>query len=209
VKPDNAYQAAWETSQRKFQTLDPQTMARNSLCAFDVDAGHFVVKSLAQIIHIAYPNGDATWVNAGRLLPFDWSLILLNYLSRAKIVDTENQWVSFRELPQGNFFYRNLERTAFKELSDFYSACDKNLLRDAATRLGFSVVTMQADLTLAGNFAPRIPVRVQFWEGEDDLPASSQILFDRTVAEQLHIEDIAVLCGLIQRQLMKQYTATR
>jgi hypothetical protein len=42
-----------------------------------------------------------------------------------------------------------------------------------------------ADAAYSFEITPRIPVAVQFWNGDDEFPPESKILFDKTITEHL------------------------
>ena len=49
----------------------------------------------------------------------------------------------------------------------------------------------------------KIPVTVIAWAGDEDIPANANILFDYSAKEQIHIEDIAVIGGVVAGKLVK------
>jgi hypothetical protein len=50
---------------------------------------------------------------------------------------------------------------------------------------------------------PKIPVTVIVWAGDEEIAANANILFDKTVKEQIHIEDVAVIGGVVAGKLVK------
>ena len=208
LKNKTAYQAAFAHSRDKIGHLTPDEIERRSLCQFDVSGGCFDIPSLGQRFRVSYPAGMIKWAMTEKDVPLDWALVLLNYLTSAKEKASAGQWVTYRDLPSGQVFYGNLERYVLKELSAWYACHDKNLLSAALDKAGFVPVLGSADLNMRIDFAPRVPVLLQFWDGDEDMPASSQMLFDRDAADQLHIEDLAVVCGIVRRWLIGTDSST-
>ncbi len=208
-EPMSNYDPAFAQSIGRLKQLSPRAISAACQCSFDEPQGYFSVASLGREIHIAYPNGRVTFANTTEPLPFDWALVLLNHLSTAKPLPILGEWVSFGALPDGRFFAANIRRTALEPLGRLFLTCDQPRLLQALARLGFAPVEMNADLAAVGTCAPRVPVAVQFWNGEEELPPSCQILFDRTVTDQMHIEDIAALCGVVRRELSNAYAEVR
>jgi len=97
---------------------------------------------------------------------------------------------------------------SIEALGDFFSSCDKDILRHSLIEAGFDLIKAKANITAKGFFAPRIPILLNFWEGEEDIPSACQILFDSTISEQMHIEDSAALCNIIKNQVINQYNRT-
>jgi hypothetical protein len=49
---------------------------------------------------------------------------------------------------------------------------------------------------------PRVPVQLILWQGDEELPPESTILFDATISDYLPAEDIAVLSGMLVYRLI-------
>lgn len=207
MKNEKTYQAAFAQSREKIARLAPEEIGRRSLYRYDTTSQHFEMTSLGQAFSVSYPDASIRWANAEQDVPMDWALVLLNYLSSAKEIPIAGEWLTYRQLPSGQVFYGNLERYTLKELSTWYAQCNPNQLRAALSKTQCMVVHASADLNIQIDFTPRVPVLLQFWDGDEDMPASSQILFDRTAAEQIHIEDLAVVCGIIKRWVMRAYSS--
>jgi len=204
---EGSYAPAFEQSRKKLKQLLPEKVSESALLCFDRTNKCFTIKSFGQEFAISYPEGQVIFQGQDKvLLSLDWELILLNYLSSAKEMPLKNEWVSYRELPQGNVFFPHIRNNVLEVLGRFFSDCDKNLLRDVLTKLGFDFTDTRADIAATAEFAPRVPVFIQFWEGEEDIPSSCQILFDRTISEQMHIEDAAALCILVKGLVLKEYS---
>ena len=197
---EGGYAPAFMKSRENLRRLMPQTIMERSLC--DFSNGCFSIESFGQTILISYPEGQIISETSHSL---DKRLLLLNYLSYAKTIPLSGQWISYRDLPSGNVFYPHIKKYAIEALGDFFSGCDKAILRRSLREAGFELINGKADLSAKGFFAPRIPILLHFWEGEEDIPSASQILFDSTISEQMHIEDSAALCTIIKNQVVNSY----
>lgn len=205
-KKEGCYSPAFENSRKRLQQLSPDMISKSSMLQYDWVKSCFTVHSFGQEIEISYPEGQVYFKGTyEKPIRFGWDLMLLNYLSSSKELPFKNEWVTYRELPQGNVFYPNIRTHVLEVLSRFFADSDKYLIRNVLTELGFNFVESKADMAATANFVPRVPVLIQFWEGEDDVPSSCQILFDRTIADQMHIEDVAGLCSLIKELIITQY----
>ena len=60
-----------------------------------------------------------------------------------------------------------------------------------------------ADAAYRFKITPRIPVAVLHWTGDDDFPAESKILYDRTITEHLASDIIYALAVGICKRLEK------
>jgi len=198
--------SAFEQSRKKFQQLSPELIAKVTLLPYDQVTNCFTVDSFGHKIQIVYPEGRVFFRDSEeKPISIYWELILLNYLSHATEIPLQNEWVSYRELPHGNLYYRNIMKGALEPLGRFFTECDKVLVPIILTKLGFTLIETKADVAARGEFVPRIPVLIQFWEGEEGIPSSCQLLFDRTTSNQMHIEDTGALCRLIKALILEQY----
>jgi len=201
---EGGYAPAFMKSRENLRKLIPQIIMERSLCNFS--NGCFSIDSFGQTIQISYPEGQIINTGSETSHSLDKRLLLLNYLSYAKNLPLSGQWVSYRDLPSGNVFYPHIKKYAIEALGDFFSSCDKNILRQSLIEMGFDLIQAKADITAKGFFAPKIPILLHFWEGEEEIPSACQILFDSTISEQMHIEDSAALCNIIKNTIIDQYT---
>lgn len=202
---EGGYTPAFIKSRENLRKLTPQTIAEGSLCKYL--NGLFIIESFGEIIEISYPEGQIIGQDSNS--PYsDNRLLLLNYLSYAKNIPFSDQWVSYRDLPHGNVFYPSIKRNVIDTLGDFFSSCNKEVLSHSLAEAGFTLLPAKADIAVKGFFAPRIPILLYFWEGEEGIPSACQILFNSTISEQMHMEDISALCGIIKTQVISQYTRT-
>ncbi|KJS84356.1 MAG: hypothetical protein JM58_10955 [Peptococcaceae bacterium BICA1-8] len=206
-KKEGSYSVAFEQSREKFQQLSPEVISKMTLLEYDRANNCFTVDSFGHEIEISYPEGKVSLKDSEEnILSLARQLILLNYLSSSKDQPLKNELVSYRELPHGNVFYSNIKTHILEGLGNFFSNCDRSAVRDILRKLGFVFIQSKADLTARVEFVPRVPVQIQFWEGEEGIPSSCQILFDRTISDQMHIEDAAALCYLIKELILKLYS---
>jgi hypothetical protein len=202
---EGAYAPAFVESRKRLGALNPQEIIQKSLCRYDEAKSCLYLKSFNQAFLISYPAGEILNTSVSPKPPLDWALILLNYLSGAKDLPLTGDLVTYRDLPMGNVFFPSIKTYVLEVLGKFYEECNKNSLENAFQRLGFVLLNTKADLTVRGYFTPRIPIQIQFWEGEEDIPSTCQILFDSSIADQLHIEDIAALCGTTRDLILYNY----
>ncbi|MCR4434392.1 MAG: DUF3786 domain-containing protein [Clostridiales bacterium] len=203
---EGAYSPAFTASRERLRQLDPLEISQNTLCRYDSIKKSFSVESFGQLFDIFYPHGDVQFSgHEGLRPPIGWRLLLLNYLSAAKNIPLAGQWISYKDQPNGSVFYPSIKKNQIDPMGNFYNTCNKEALLTALAQVGFSVVPGKADITAQAWHAPRIPVRVQFWDGDEEVPGAFQILFDSSIAGQMHIEDSAGLCELINYLIMSQY----
>ncbi|KJS21950.1 MAG: hypothetical protein VR72_07575 [Clostridiaceae bacterium BRH_c20a] len=204
---EGSYSVAFVQSRKKLQQLSPDKISKLTLLKYDWANNCFMVDSFGHEIEISYPEGKVSLKDSDEnILSLPWQLILLNYLSSSKDEPMKNELVSYRDLPHGNVFYPNIKTHILEGLGKFFSNCDRNTVGNVLNKLGFAFIQSKADLAARAEFVPRVPVQIQFWEGEEGMPSSCQILFDRSIADQIHIEDAAALCYIIKELIIKLYS---
>jgi len=200
---EGAYHLAFAQSRARLQALEPEQIAVNSGCIYDSKRGCFELTSFGTIFQITYPGGEITCRDREEDSPgIWWGLILLNYLSSSRPLPLQGEWLSYRDLPQGNIFFPALRRDVMEKLAHFLQI-HWTKIQQVGGCPGFQTISGRADLILAGWFAPRLPVQVLFWEGDEEVSPAVQILFDATAAEHMHIEDLAALCYVIKDLIEK------
>ena len=103
-----------------------------------------------------------------------------------------------KDIPGGTTFFRgpheiptNLISLRFNNnINEFKERCEQL----------HAIPRSMADAAYSFKITPRIPVAVLYWRGDDDFPAESKILYDRTIAEHLASDIIyALAVGICER----------
>ena len=118
-------------------------------------------------------------------------LILLHYLARSRGTRPSGDMVTFREVPEGNFYFSSFRA---RVLEPFLSAFgrDPDVLRDKGNALGWRVSDV-GDVSLMTDALPLVPIRFVLWYGDDELEPEAGVHFDPTVQDHLHTEDVALI----------------
>jgi len=130
-------------------------------------------------------------------------LFILYYLLNAKDIELLNEWISEKELPGGNTFFRGPHKIPTHLISDKYNN-QVQQFKNKCEQLG-GVPFNEADAAYVFNITSKIPVAVLFWDGDDDFPAESKILFDKTIAEHLTSDIIFALTIEICSRIGSRY----
>ncbi len=199
------YEDAFKESIRRYKALAPNIISENTGCPYHPKENCFELRCFQMDLRITYPEGIVYYKGTNINPPVTWRLIILNYFSFAKKVPLSNEWISYLEQPGGRVFYPNIVNTVINPLGRFYHRVDSDKLRSILKDLRFDLSGNADHLIATGYFAPRIPVQLHFWSGDEDFPAGFQLLFDKTVSFQMHIEDSAALCYMIEAIVQNEY----
>ena len=125
-------------------------------------------------------------------------LFIIHYLLKSKEIEISNEWISEKDIPGGTTFFRgpheiptNLISLRFNNnICEFKERCEQL----------HGIPLNMADAAYSFKITPRIPVAVLYWKGDDDFPAESKILYDRTIVEHLASDIIyALAAGICER----------
>lgn len=188
-----------------FQELseqDPIDVCRRALCSYD-DTNKFYSLSVWGEAYKIYPHQfRIEFFNECHTSSHPYlDLFTVHYLLKAKEIEPSNQWISEKDIPGGSTFFRgpheiptNLITVQFKDdIESFKNKCEE--LMGSPLDL--------ADAAFAFKITPRIPVAVLYWVGDNEFPAESKILYDKTIAEQLASDIIYALAVEICERISK------
>ena len=194
--PPSAYKDAVDYSVKMFSGKDPAQMARCGGGMFQPEKSLILLSSLGQLLQITYPQGYTNFKNTVERPLWQWSFLAINYLWRADGTPLSGDLKSFREMDGGSAFYSAFQDQALSPLSKLADLKSTVELNNACMQLGGELHGWgDAGATL--NFFPRFPVTVIFWQGDDEISASANLLFDQNANHYMHTEDIAVVGNLI------------
>ena len=174
-----------------FQELserDPKDVCRRALCKYD-DINKLYRLSVWGDEYEISPNQLKIdcMSNNNQSLHAYFYLFIIHYLLKSE-----------KDIPGGTTFFRgpheiptNLICLRFNNnICEFKEICEQI----------HGIPLNMADAAYSFKITPRIPVVVLYWRGDDDFPAESKILYDRTIAEHLASDIIyALAVGICER----------
>jgi len=128
-------------------------------------------------------------------------LFIIHYLLTSKEIEITNEWISEKDIPGGTTFFRGPHQIPTNLISLRFNN-NVNEFKERCEQLHGIPLNM-ADAAYRFKITPRIPVAVLYWKGDDDFPAESKILYDRTIAEHLASDVIYALAAGICNRLGK------
>ena len=113
---------------------------------------------------------------------------------------TAGRFIAFSELPDGKFYAQAFQGYTGDELRRHFGDDGMRFERAARKQGGQSYPL--GDAAFAFQFLPMLALLVVFWAGDDDLPASYQVLFDAAAAHHLPTDACAIAGSMLTRQLI-------
>jgi len=136
----------------------------------------------------------------GTEVSLEEKIILCHYLLQAKGTSPSGQWITFRQISDGQFYDAAFQQRTRGPFLAFFGA-RPDLFRASAEKLA-GVPIAAGDAGMIFPVLPRVLVQLILWQGDEELPPESTILFDATISDYLPAEDIAVLSGMLVYRLI-------
>jgi len=122
-------------------------------------------------------------------------VLLLHYLMTATGAPVLEEWITFREVPSGSFYYASFVKRAIAPLIKCFGE-RPSLLKEVSKTVG-QVLDAPGDMALKVFGLPRVPVVLSLWNGDEEFPPEANVYLDKSVPEYLSTEDIAYLSGAV------------
>jgi hypothetical protein len=126
--------------------------------------------------------------------------LILYYFITADGYAVDNRWISFSELPDGRFYTQAFSSYTGNEIVKKYGQ-DRQLFRTAASHLGGEKIEF-ADEAFAFSFLPKVNLAAVLWIGDDEFPASAQLLFNASTPHYLPTDACAIAGSMLTRMLI-------
>ncbi|MCJ7705870.1 MAG: DUF3786 domain-containing protein [Desulfobacterales bacterium] len=138
-----------------------------------------------------------------KLHPF-FVLMVLVYLTGAKVIKPEQKWVSEKDLKGGFNFFQGSHSLQVREMEGLYGKDPEAFLK-AGRKLG-GIEIDHGNKAFALNVFPRIPLAYLLWEGNEEFPPKIRVLFDSTIQSHLPLDVIWCMVAETSRRLAEQTT---
>lgn len=201
VAPGERYIAAIVNAFVELKARDIESVASNS--GGIVSGSELRVAVLDRTALVDTDVGTVRWDDGTE--PEDTlKVILLHYLLGAD-GRIDGEWMSFREFESGNLYYSVFHGRALVQLISAFGS-NPSRLAAASVKLGGTRVE-RGDASYDFLFFPYLRMNVTIWRGDDEVPASANILFDAAASRILGAEDLAHLAEDIAETLERLATS--
>jgi hypothetical protein len=196
----------WESSLRPqldavattLRQLEPAQVA--SRCGGRAFPGALEVDYWGRPVKVHWPELTACETGGQPCSPFE-RMMLLFYLRQSDGAQPAGEWISFRELPGGNFYHQAFQGYACTPLARVFGT-DPAGLGSAAGACGGAPVDGPAADTWGFRPLPLVWLAVAMWPGEEGLPSQAAVLFDRNASHHLPLDGLALLGSGLSRRLL-------
>ena len=207
---DNLHQEPLAYFMDKYADADPALIGERLKLETEDEGSTFVIRYLGHKYRVSHPALSIEPAEEG-MIDFlsgndSAKILLLRYLLFAAPSGHDGSFVSFREMPGGDLYFQPFQgRCIFRLLGKDGKRID--VFRQVLESMG-AVKVSYADACYDVELFPDLYVRFILWEGDDEFPASAQILFSsnfRTAFETYDLAEIGGLCitafGIAEKSL--------
>jgi hypothetical protein len=139
---------------------------------------------------------EVAHLDDGPEIPIAEKALILHYLVNADGAEPKGEWITFREVPSGEFYWSAFVKRAKSPLVGFFGERPQLLLELAKGVGGQPAGDQAGDAAVIVQAFPRVPFMLQLWEGDDEFPPDGNVLMDPTISGYLSTEDVALAAGL-------------
>ena len=190
-RADNLTQHPLELYLEKFRASDPREISVRTGVPCMENA--FILTVLGETKTITWPDfADENWRDKDRIL-------FVRYLLEGRKTDSYSGFTTYRLLPWGDVYDRQFTARCVNRLAGTYGT-RAQIFASCAEKLGAKKV-QSSGLAYEFPFMPGLAVQMILWEGDEDFPASAQILFSDNFPEAFSAEDRVVVCEYILGKL--------
>jgi hypothetical protein len=160
-----------------------------------------VVPFINEDIIVTYPQINLKYKNKNFELSLWYKILVLHYLIQADGIPATGEQITFKQITGGLAYYPAFHRRSIIPILNKFGNGLNNFII-ASEKIG-GVRSGNSNYSAFFQAFPRVPVIINLWEGDDELPADGNIVFDSSITSYLTTEDIAVLCNIIALMIIK------
>ena len=155
---------------------------------------------LNEIYRIDVLSGEIAFVDSKTPVPLRDKILILHYFTQAQGTSLTGKQIPYRDLPGGLVYYPTFIKRTIEPLADFFGK-NPALLVGVGKMLGARKGEVGNASLIIDAFA-RVPVNIILWQGDDELKAEVNLLFDANITDYLTSEDVTILCETITWRLV-------
>jgi hypothetical protein len=174
---------------------DPRLVCLKSGVIYNREQDSYILPYLNRKYIVNHSSGEVKPLQNESEISLHQQILFLHYLASANGTPLTGEWITFKELPGGQFYVNPYQNRTIKPLLKYFGQNQKKF-EEIALSLGGRPSTF-GDCSIILYPFPRVPLVYVLWEGDQEFAPSANILYDSAAADYLPTEDYALLPGLI------------
>jgi hypothetical protein len=197
------YQQAFEIACASLRRLDVEERGRKAGAQYRKEEEKSVITLpfFSEEYQIVFPEINF-YSSAQRTISLVVRVLLLHYLIRADGSPLTGRWVGYKDIPGGLLYSGVFARRVTDRLVKRFGNSAMEF-REAGLKLGGEPGGV-GDASFTLRVLPSVPLQYVLWAGDDEFPASLQLLFDASVVHYLSLEDLVVLGQMATGRLLSR-----
>lgn len=193
---DSKERMPWEHYTEAYQKADPEEISRRLNLPYDETRKVLTVYFLGSTYEISWPDFQVSHLDDSvGYYPLEEmiyaKILVIRYLLEAVDSTPSGTYKTYREMPWGEVYLRQFDGRCIKRLAFSYGnrleQFEKTMERMQARKTKFGDCSYEVELVK--NYF----VQFILWEGDEEFPPSSQILFSDNFPTSFSAEDMAVV----------------
>ena len=181
---------------KKLAQSDPRTVCLNSAVIFNREEEGYILPYLNRRYLVKRRTGEVQpFSDEEGEVSIHLRILFLHYLSEAGGAPLQNEWITFKEIPGGQIYTGPYQKRTIQPLLQNFGEQPEKFM-ELAEDLGGQRTTF-GDYAVTLHPFPRLPLTFVFWEGDEEFPATANILYDASAVDYLPTEDHVLLPSLI------------
>ena len=202
---DSKEQRPYEYYLKTYQEIDPKEISERTGFFYDEEKKVFTVVFMGSTYEISFPDYKISHKEDEKgVYPLEEAMnakiFMVRYLSEKAKTLSSGKFLTYREVPWGEVYFRQFQGRCLMRLAFSYGN-KLEAFKKVMTAMGAKPLE-QGDCAFELEFMEGFFIRLILWEGDDEFPPSSQILFSDNFAVTFSAEDLAV-AGDICINMMK------
>jgi hypothetical protein len=192
----------------ELSAAEPHVLAAHTGAEFTstgAEKGEFHLSMWGHRVVLTYPDFHGHDALSGGELSSIMQALLLYYFKLSDGTPLANRWIAFSELPDGRFYNQAFQGYSGKVIAREFKN-DLEAFRRSASKAGGQEYTQDqalGDAAFVFQVLPHVALLAVYWCGDEDFPASCQILFDASVSHHLSTDVCAILGSTLTHRLLK------
>ncbi|OUQ28291.1 hypothetical protein B5E77_03065 [Lachnoclostridium sp. An131] len=195
---DNKERIPLEHYLSEYRNIDPKEAAERCGVEYDEEKQQFHIRLMGFRYLVDFPEfavhkEDENEEGAFLLLDMvPAKIIVLRFLISAQMVKSSGKYLTYREVPWGEVYFRQFEGRCLMRLKfGFGFKLDK--FAEGMEKIPGVKKLSLGDVSYEFEFINGLHVRFILWAGDEEFPPSSQILFEDNFPYAYQAEDLAVV----------------
>ena len=197
---DSKERMPWEHYMEEYRGADPAEVAERLSIPYDREKKAFTLVFLGSQYQITWPDFAVTHTEDDKgFYPLEEMIyariLTIRFLLHGAVSKGTGKFKTYREMPGGEVYLRQFDGRCIKRLAFSYGSRLGDF-RKIMEHIGALPVS-HGDAAYEVEIYPGYQVQMILWEGDEEFPPSSQILFSDNFPVSFAAEDMAVMGDVI------------